>query len=514
MSGNTKGKLSLVGLSLMIFTSVYGFNNIPRAFYKMGYSAIPWYIIGGLFFFLPFAFMVTEMGSAFKNEKGGIYSWMEKAAGPTFALIGTFMWYASYVIWMVNVSSGIMAPLTTFVFGDSTYLTKISPTTLSIIAIVWMIFITFASSKGIKSITKFTNAGGFAVLALNGVLLVGALIVLAINGHPATPITLHSFVSTPAPTSLGTTGFIGAIAFMVFAIFAYGGVEAVGGLVDETDKPEKNFPKGVVVSALIITVGYSLMILLVGMFMNYQSGGQFMKDVVSQKVTLGNIGYYTIQQLGLSLGNAFHMSTSGAQVLANIFARFMGLAMTLSLTGAFFALCYSPVKQIISGTPEKLWPGKYGKLDEKTGMPLNAMMVQLIVVIVIIVLNIIMNRVGGASGANASAVFFAILTNMTNVAMTLPYLMIVIAFVKFKFNDNIEKPFTIYKNKGIALVGAIAAIIVVGFANFFTIIQPIFQPATAAPLSPAVAVISMVGGPILFAIVAAILMNNYKKKNK
>lgn len=35
----------------------------------MGYAAIPWYIVGGLFFFLPFAFMVTELGSAFKERK-------------------------------------------------------------------------------------------------------------------------------------------------------------------------------------------------------------------------------------------------------------------------------------------------------------------------------------------------------------------------------------------------------------------------------------------------------------
>lgn len=53
MSQNTKGKLSLVGLSLMIFTTVFGFGNIPVAFYQMGYGAIPWYIIGALLFFLP-----------------------------------------------------------------------------------------------------------------------------------------------------------------------------------------------------------------------------------------------------------------------------------------------------------------------------------------------------------------------------------------------------------------------------------------------------------------------------
>ena len=71
---NTVKKLTLVSLVLMIFTSVYGFNNIPRSFYKMGYAAIPWYILSAITFFVPFALMVAEFGSAFKEEKGGIYS--------------------------------------------------------------------------------------------------------------------------------------------------------------------------------------------------------------------------------------------------------------------------------------------------------------------------------------------------------------------------------------------------------------------------------------------------------
>lgn len=40
MSKDSK-KLSLMALIMMIFTSVYGFNNMPRSFYLMGYGAIP-----------------------------------------------------------------------------------------------------------------------------------------------------------------------------------------------------------------------------------------------------------------------------------------------------------------------------------------------------------------------------------------------------------------------------------------------------------------------------------------
>ena len=111
MSKNGTGKLTLVALILMIFTSVFGFNNIPRAFFLMGYSAIPWYIFGAVCFFIPYAFMMAEFGASFKEEKGGIYVWMQKSVGRKFAFIGTFMWFASYIVWMVSVSSSIWVPL-------------------------------------------------------------------------------------------------------------------------------------------------------------------------------------------------------------------------------------------------------------------------------------------------------------------------------------------------------------------------------------------------------------------
>lgn len=38
---HTIKKMSLIGLILMIFTSVFGFANSPSAYYLMGYSAIP-----------------------------------------------------------------------------------------------------------------------------------------------------------------------------------------------------------------------------------------------------------------------------------------------------------------------------------------------------------------------------------------------------------------------------------------------------------------------------------------
>jgi len=116
MSDNLK-KMSLMGLVLMIFTSVFGFANSASAFYLMGHSATPWYIFAALFFFIPFALMMAEMGAAYRKEEGGIYSWMENSVGPRYAFIGTFMWFSSYVIWMVSTAAKVWVPFSTFIVG-------------------------------------------------------------------------------------------------------------------------------------------------------------------------------------------------------------------------------------------------------------------------------------------------------------------------------------------------------------------------------------------------------------
>ena len=153
MSNSTKKKLTLIPLVLLIFSSVFGFNNMPRAYYLMGYAAIPWYIFGAITFMIPYASMIAEYGAAFKDEKGGIYSWMAKSVGPRYAFVGTFMWFFSYVIWLVSTSSSIWVPLSTAITGSDntstwTVMGLSSTQVIGILGVLWIIFITFASSRG------------------------------------------------------------------------------------------------------------------------------------------------------------------------------------------------------------------------------------------------------------------------------------------------------------------------------------------------------------------------------
>ena len=488
-------KLTLISLILMIFTSVFGFNNIPRSFYLMGYAAIPWYIVSAIFFFIPYAFMMAEYGAAFKNESGGIYSWMKRSVNDKYAFVGTFMWYASYIIWMVNISSSIWIVFSTAIFGRdltaSWHLFGLNSTqTLGILAAILMVLITFTATKGLEKITKVTSIGGLAVTILNLVLLFGAILVLALNGGEfAQPISnmKSAFLTSPNPEY---SSGIAVVSFMVFSIFAFGGIEVIGGLSDKTENAEKTFPKGVTIAAIVIAIGYAVGIFLCGIFTNWQA------ILSTPGVHMGNVSYVLMENLGFQIGQAMGVSHSTAVTIGLWMSRYMGVSMVLALLGAFFTLSYSPLKQLLEGTPDAMWPDFVKKHED--GMPKNAMWLQCIVVVVFVGLI--------SFGGEGAAQFFSKLILMTNVAMTIPYIFVAGAFPAFKNKSEIEKPFEIYKGKTIVKVATVFTVLSVSFANITTILSPYL---TTGDIS---STIWMVAGPVVFTIAALVIYSKYEKK--
>ncbi|MGR7555536.1 glutamate/gamma-aminobutyrate family transporter YjeM [Klebsiella aerogenes] len=484
-------KMSLIGLILMIFTSVFGFANSPSAFYLMGYSAMPFYLFSALFFFIPFALMMAEMGSAYRKEEGGIYSWMNRSVGPRFAFIGTFMWFSSYVVWMVSTAAKIWVPFSTFLFGaDKTqswaFVGLTSTQTVGVLAACWMVLVTLVAAKGINKIAKITAVGGIAVMCLNLVLLLVSGAILLLNGgHFAQPL---DFTASPNP---GYQSGLAMLSFVVFAIFAYGGIEAVGGLVDKTVKPEKNFAKGIIIAALVISIGYSLAIVLWGVSANWQ-------QVLSNHSTnLGNITYVLMTSLGATLGQALHLSPQAAALTGVWFARITGLSMFLAYTGAFFTLSYSPLKAIIQGTPKALWPTMMTKVNAN-GMPANAMWLQCLLVSLFILLV--------SFGGDTASAFYNKLTLMANVSMTLPYLFLAIAFPFFKAKADLDRPFVMFKSRISTLLATTIVVLVVAFANIFTVIQPVMDSGDWN------STLWMVGGPIFFSLLALGIYENYRQR--
>ncbi|ANZ57762.1 glutamate/gamma-aminobutyrate family transporter YjeM [Fructilactobacillus lindneri] len=489
-----KRQLTPLSLVLMVFTSIFNFVNIPRAFYLMGYAAIPWYILAAVCFFLPFAFMVAEFGSAYPDAQGGIYTWMAESVNPRFAFIGIIMWYSSFITWMLNTSSIIWIPISTAIFGvdktQSWHLFGLSDVqTLGILAAILVIVITFVASRGLGRFKLITSIGGSAMLLASFILIVGGSIILLLNGHPLQPLSFLSLIKSPNPQY--ATG-ISVLSFSVYAIFAFGGIEIISGLVDQTKNPKKTFPRGVAISAILITLVYALGIFVTGMFTNWD---KVFNVADGSKVNLGNEAFIAMNNFGYQLGLALHFSHGVATQMGLWTGRYIGISMFLALIGAFTTVVFSPVKQLVEGTPKEIWPKYLRKI--KNDLPVNAMKVQVLLVILFILLV--------AFGGQNAKIFFQVVISMTNVAMSLPYLFIAYAFWQFRKKGKIKQSFTFYKGYSSARLAAIVVLLTVGLANVFTLISPVLQGQWMTT-------VWMIVGPIVFAVIGLVLYRRYEKK--
>lgn len=485
-------KLTLIPLALMVVTSVFMFPNVPRAYLLMGYAAIPWYILAAITYLIPFAFMVGEYGAAFKKEKGGIYSWLERIVGPKYAFISIFMWYVGWIVWIILTCNSIWVHFSTIIFGkDTTSTWSIlglgSTHTLGILSIIFAIVLTVIAAKGLDKVSKITSVGGISVAFINIAAYIGAIIVFILNhGKIAQAINMHALLHSP---NVDYTSGISIISFISFAILAYAGIEVVAGVTDDTENAEKTFPKGVLIGSIFIGIGYSLGIFACGVFTNWNS-------VLSGKnVNMVNVTIIMMNNLGYQIGQGLSLSQAACVSLGNWVGRFVGLSMFLTYFGALISYSYSPLKQLIEGTPKKLWPGKLSEI--KDGIPKNAIWVQCaLIVFFIFILSI------GGEGASK---FFDKLVLMTNVATTLPYIFMAGAFAKFKKDTTIEKPFEIFKTYNSSLVWTIIVTVTVIVANVTVILKPAVTKGDIASS------IWMIAGPLVFSIIALAMYGRYEK---
>ena len=79
-------KIVWYNLAFMAFSTVWGFGNVVNGFvYFNGVQVIFSWIMMFALYFVPYALMVGELGSAFKNAGGGGSAWIQETLGAKLA---------------------------------------------------------------------------------------------------------------------------------------------------------------------------------------------------------------------------------------------------------------------------------------------------------------------------------------------------------------------------------------------------------------------------------------------
>lgn len=491
----SKYSISFWSFVSIIFLTVYGLANSLQVYYQMGYAAITYFIIAAIFFFIPYSFIVAEMSSAFKNKSGGIFSWMCESVGEKFALIGTFIWYGGFVILWFSASR-ICIYFSVAIYGSDTTSTwhllgLNSPQTLAIVGAIYMIVVAFIATRGLKKLTFLSNISIVTVILSHIFILGGGLIVFALQGFKFQQgfdfTNIQSYFYSP---NSSYSSFLPALAFLVFSIFTFAGMENSGGLVDKVHNAKKNVPKAIILSTIVITVLYISSVLVLGMVCNWND------TFGSGKVNLANFSVYIYQQEFYRLGVLLGLNHSNSILLGEWINRIMTILTIIGLTSVPLRI-YTPIKHMFEGLPKGMLPDKLLK-DNKYGMPQNAIILQTIIIVFFVLLL-------GFGGGSVSAIFNK-MTLMTFVSGTVPLSFIIFSYIKFKKNDNIIKEYQFFSKKSGIIMGSIC-FVVVTFTNIFSIIEPALEGNIQNS-------IWVGGGPILFGLVATLLYKRFKAHSK
>ena len=108
--GGSDKKILWYSLAFMAFSTVWAFGNVINGFSEYGglKAIISWVIIFAIYF-VPYALMVGELGSAFKDAGGGVSSWVHETIGPKVA------YFAGWTYWVVHMPYISQKPNASFI---------------------------------------------------------------------------------------------------------------------------------------------------------------------------------------------------------------------------------------------------------------------------------------------------------------------------------------------------------------------------------------------------------------
>lgn len=414
MSNDNSKKLMWYNLGLMAFVSVWGFGNIVNNYANQGLSVITSWILILTLYFVPYAFMVGELGSTFRDGKGGVSSWIRSTMGPTLAYLAGWTYWVVHIPYLAQKPQGIMVSLGWAVFKDGKTILKMEPIVLQLICLVVFFIFLWVASKGITSLKAIGSMAGMSMFVMSILYIVLMLTAPALRGvQSATPnITLQSFIPK------FDFKYFTTLAMLVFAV---GGAEKMSPYVNNMEDKKKGFAKGMIALAAMVAVTAFLGSFAMGMMFN---ANEIPSDLKM------NGAYYAFQKLGEYYG------------LGNIFLVLYALANFLAQVSALLFSIDAPLKVLLSDTDDRYVPRSLTKTN-KHGAPINGYKMTAVLVSILIVVP--------ALGMGDTNALYNWLLDLNASVMPLRYLWVFLAYIMLtKMSDKFTSDYKFIKNRKIA----------------------------------------------------------------
>jgi amino acid transporter len=427
MESNNK-KLGWNNLALMAFVSVWGFGNVVNGFASQGMKVVVSWILMFSLYFVPYALMVGEMGSTFKDSKGGVSSWIKTTSGTKLAFLAGWTYWVVHVPYLAQKPQGVLIALGWAFKQNGSLVKNMNPMILQSMCLVIFLLFLWISSKGVNSIKRIGTIAGTSMFVMSILYVTLAIAAPAIT----TAHTYHIDFSMKALMPDFNFDYLTTLAILVFAV---GGCEKISPYVNNMKNPSKDFPKGMIALAVMVAVTALLGSFAMGMMFDPNN---IPKDLMM------NGAYYSFQKLGQYYG------------LGNFFLIIYAIANTLAQISALAFSIDAPIKVLLADVDNRFIPKSLTKINEN-GTPVNGYKLTAILVGTLIIVP--------ALGIGDMTSLFNWLLRLNAVVMPLRYLWVFFAYMALKkaAEGKFQATYQFTKNK---TFGFLAGLWCFGFTAF------------------------------------------------
>jgi glutamate:GABA antiporter len=371
-----------------------------------GAEGFTWMVFLAVFFFVPYALLTAELGSAFTGE-GGCYIWTRLAWGRFIAGINTVLYWLSNPVWMGGLLCITAVETFNTFYGDLGSVGKY----LFAAAFIWFGVVAAILSFGVGK--WIPTLGAWARIGLLGFFSLSVVVYAFSNG-------LHApGVGEFAPSY---TLFIALVPVLFFNFVGFELPNAAG---DEMKNPQRDVPFTVLRSAGASVALYGIPILAILMVLpNSQITGLggFIDAMKSVFTVYGG----EVTKDGAVL-------TGAGKVLGDVMAA--GFILVLLSSGTTW-LMGSDRTQAVAGY-DGAGPRALGYFSKRFGTPIVVNFLSGVVS------TIVMFAAFGFSGGNNEKYFAAVL-NCVLLFTTLSYIVIFPTLIKLRYSHpHVERPYKV-----------------------------------------------------------------------
>ena len=416
-------KISWKLLAFMAFSTVWGFGNVVNGFvWFNGIQVIFSWIFMFALYFVPYALMVGELGSAFKNAGGGVSSWIRETMGTKIAYYAGWTYWACHITYIASKPSGGLKALSWVIFRSAELYDRLPSIYIQLITFALLLIFCYVASRGLNPLKKMATLAGSSMFVMSLLYIVMMFAAPAINPK-ADYVSLNFSLKNLIPNF--RLEYFTSLSILVFAV---GGCEKISPYVNKVENPSKGFPKGMIALAIMVVVCAMLGTIAMGMMFDPTVINASEESFNSYAA---NGAYWAFQRLGEYYGIGDTLLVIYA--LCNMIGQFAVLIMSID----------APLRMLLDNEDTKQFIPKKLLKQNDVGAYTNG-----IIMVAILSGSIILAQ----SFVPGAAAVLKQLTKLNSVCMPLRYLWVFAAYIALrKAGDKFHPEYRFVKNDAVAL---------------------------------------------------------------